>query len=397
MWIKAGSKHDPQGREGLSHFFEHLLCTKTKRFPDRQMRITAIEREGFLYNALITKELQQYFFLHSPEQTGKAIEFLIDGIWSTQLLSSDIEEEKDVIRNEEQSNYNDPMSYIWRLADRGLWGEKGLGKDLYGNINTISLIGKDDFVEFNKDFFIANNMTLLLINPRISDADILSLSFPTTSFSPSDKVSGQRSYEILMKKPSRGLIFEKRDISTAQIALSFTTQSIKNDREIMILTIIREYLASGWMSRLIQRLRLEKKLTYWVHGESRDYENEGYIRFYLSIAPEVLSDVIKIFEEEIVSLKTKTIPSEILKDHIRKHRADLLRQSIDSDSLLWWYGWYSSILRKNPQTIDEYLQAIDLINGNDIQQIAKKYLTDANFSMAYIGNKRPALSLPTFQ
>ncbi|MFN3510490.1 MAG: M16 family metallopeptidase, partial [Tsuneonella troitsensis] len=33
MWYEVGSKHDPQGRSGFSHLFEHILSRKTENMP----------------------------------------------------------------------------------------------------------------------------------------------------------------------------------------------------------------------------------------------------------------------------------------------------------------------------------------------------------------------------
>ncbi|MEO0699813.1 MAG: insulinase family protein, partial [Pseudomonadota bacterium] len=33
LWYKVGSKHDPEGRSGFSHLFEHILSRKTVNMP----------------------------------------------------------------------------------------------------------------------------------------------------------------------------------------------------------------------------------------------------------------------------------------------------------------------------------------------------------------------------
>ncbi|MEL7519092.1 MAG: insulinase family protein, partial [Pseudomonadota bacterium] len=33
LWYKVGSKHDPEGRAGFSHLFEHILSRKTVNMP----------------------------------------------------------------------------------------------------------------------------------------------------------------------------------------------------------------------------------------------------------------------------------------------------------------------------------------------------------------------------
>ena len=33
VWYDVGSKHDPEGRSGFSHLFEHILSRKTRNMP----------------------------------------------------------------------------------------------------------------------------------------------------------------------------------------------------------------------------------------------------------------------------------------------------------------------------------------------------------------------------
>jgi len=396
VWIAAGSRYDPKGKEGLSHLFEHLLGTKTKNYPDRQKRIVEVEREGFTYNAITTKETQLYFYMHSSEKTKRAVDLLVDGIWSSQFSSEDILEEKEVVNNEERDNFHDPASYIWRLADRGLWEGKDLAQDLYGSKESRASIEKHDFEAFQKHMFVPEKMTFILINSNMSDEEILSL--PLQDFTLQGKEIIGKNDKLRQKAQVKGhFIFEYRETDSVQIALSFLTDALHDEKETMLLSVVRDYLASGWMSRLIQRLRVEKKLTYWVSGETRDYRNSGYIRFTFSLQPNNLEEALKIFEEEIHNLKSKEIPKRILEDHIYKHKSDIIRQSVDPDSLLWWYGWYSSILLRRPQTVDEYIKALDNIEPLDIQKICRKYFIEENFSLALVGKEQLKIKMPTFQ
>lgn len=395
IWISAGSRYDLLGKEGLAHLFEHLLGAKTTTFPDRQKRNEAIEREGLTYNAITTKETQSYFYIHTVEKTRRALELLFDGIQNTLFTEQDIDEEKRVIQNEERRNYHDPASYIWRLADKGLWEKEELGKNLFGTHESLAAIRREDFLVFQEKMFSAERTTAVFVNPGMSDSELQSFALFPHYFSRKSAYPSSEDRNITTVK--KHIIFEQRDTETLHLAASFLTNSVRDKKEQMVLAFIRDYLANGWMSRLVQKLRVEKKLTYWVSGETRDYLGSGYIRFSFSLSPSELTTALHIFEEEIQKLKTTLLSHETMKNFLSKQRTDILQLSVDPESLLWWYGWYSSLLRETPQAINEYLTALEKLQPADLQQVAQKYFTASRFSLALLGEEPNGEIIPDFQ
>src|SRR5690349_16430818 len=60
MWYEVGSKHDPQGRSGFAHLFEHILSRKTVNMPYNQVnRLT--EDVGGTRNASTGDDRTNYF------------------------------------------------------------------------------------------------------------------------------------------------------------------------------------------------------------------------------------------------------------------------------------------------------------------------------------------------
>jgi len=56
VWFPAGSVCDPVGKEGLAHFFEHLLMIKTNNYPTKKRTVGKIEENGIYYNAYTQEE-----------------------------------------------------------------------------------------------------------------------------------------------------------------------------------------------------------------------------------------------------------------------------------------------------------------------------------------------------
>ncbi len=391
FWLRAGSREDPRGKEGLAHFFEHILTTKTAKFPDRQKRLVEIEKQGFLFNALTSLETANYYLVHSPEDTGSALDLLIDGLSSSVFEEKDIDEEKQIIIDEERRNQNDPRSYIWRLANSGLWPHSQMGSSFFGNQETIETITKNDLLDFYNTHYQPQNAIFLLIN---------SLENVGGQLKKLEKVKTLNSKTIVGKdnlSERKNIIFDKKDLNYSQIALSFLTTNGLNEKDQLILDLIKNYLASGWMSRLVMRLRVQEKLTYWVSSHSDRFNDTGFIRFTTSLDKGKMAIMLKIFEKEIILLKSETIQNEILDQHKNKYKNDILRSTLDINFLNWWYGSDFIAFGKKPLLINEYTEKILRVTPEQIQEVANKYFRKENFSLAIIGNEQEVEDIPNFQ
>lgn len=394
VWLNVGSSQDPIKKLGLAHFFEHLFFTRTKTYPDRQKRLENIEKNGFLYDAFTSLEYQHYYYIHTPDSSQRAFDLLTDGLMNTIFDVDSIKQEKQVILSEEKQNHSDPSSYIWRLANRGLWGHDYLGKDFYGSKKTLKLINLDDLLDFYKKNFTSSNIRFVFINSSISnklqndllDSITLNLNHPNAT---SSNLNTNASI-------SEQIVFEKMPTDNCQISFSFLTKQVSTVKEKAVQDFIVDYLASGWTSRFIQRMRIEKDLVYWVYSDSSNLSNTGYIRFMLSTPAKNIEEIFLIFEDEIKKLLRSSIDQSILKMHKTKFIADVYRNSTDYNWLMQWYG-FTSMLNGKPFTVQEFCNEISKLQPTDINEFARKYFSSDKLSIAYIFAKKLNFKVPTFQ
>lgn len=394
VWLDVGSSQDPIEKLGLAHFFEHLFFTRTNTFRDRQKRLENIEKNGFLFDAFTSLEYQHYYYIHTPDDSQKAFNLLSDGLVNTIFDVDSIKQEKQVIVSEEKQNHSDPSSYIWRLANRGLWGSDHLGKDFYGSEKTLALINLDDLLDFYKKYFISCNLRFVFINSSLSNKLQDELLDGTASHLNLSSVPSKdlKTYESI----SEQIMFEKMPTENCQISFSFLTKQISTIKEKAVQDFIVDYLASGWTSRFIQRMRIEEDLVYWVYSDSSNLSNTGYIRFLLSTSVKNIEKIMEIFEDEIKKLIHDNINEKVLKMHKTKFISDVLRNAADYNWLMQWYG-FTSMLDGKPFTVKEFCTEISRLKPSDINQFAEKYFANDKLSIAYIYSKKLNFKVPTFQ
>lgn len=380
LWSQRGSSLDPKGKEGLTHYFEHLFLNHAKSLPDKIAVLRKIDGLGLFFNANTRKNFVYYYFIQQATVQEEAYKILLEGLEDFAVTQKDIEREREVILNEQNQFVANSTVYAWNLADRGLWPDSPLSDSALGTQTSISRITQADIVQYKELLFAPENIGFLTISS-------LELSAPLTkkleALSP---VIGDPIPHAQEAGVSRKIMCEHRAGDTLFLVVSIPLPGLAQilpDK--MYLDYIRNYLASGWSSRLVERLRLDKNYTYWVFSGIESYREAGYFRISLVTTKQKLAEVVAIITEEIGALSQKKLSEEALTHHKNAMKAHLLKHYIQPEHMMWWYGW-NIFLAGRIVTIGDFLEAIDTITAADVHACGKRYLQTARMHFAVLGS-----------
>lgn len=383
LWSSRGSSLDPRGKEGLSHYFEHLFLNKTTTLPNKIAVLRKIDGSGLFFNAYTRKNSVYYYFIQRAQDQEEAYKILIQGLQEFSVEEKDVNREREVILNEQNQHSANPAVYVWSLADKGLWPDSPLNGSGLGTKSSVNSITMDDILHYKELLFAKENIGFLTISSlKISP----SIERELVKFTTSDTNSSESSEEYINPEHSKKIICEYRPSDSIFLSLSFPLPGLRRlIKDKLILDFVRNYLASGWSSKLIERLRLEKNYTYWVYGGIESFNEAGYFRISLSTTKKHIAEIINIVVDEIQKLQQEELDEELLIHHKNAMKAHLLKHYIQPENMLWWYGW-NIFLANRVITIGDYLDSIDSITPSEVQSCAIKYLPIKNLHIAALGN-----------
>ncbi|MFH1626880.1 MAG: pitrilysin family protein [bacterium] len=162
-----GAFNDPVGKEGLSHFLEHLLLKGCPSIPSKK----AI-REWSKINALNTLNAWTnfyntcYFLKCLPEKYDTVLIGLKDMIFNSYLKSEDIEEERKVIVQEAWGQFlnNKFLVYIKEFCDIFYYGNQhSRFSSSLGWPETILKISQEDIVSWHKKNYGIGNFYVVIV------------------------------------------------------------------------------------------------------------------------------------------------------------------------------------------------------------------------------------------
>jgi len=378
-WFRAGSCFDPVGKEGLAHFFEHLLMSRTKRYPTQTELTLAISREGINRNATTYADCACYYYKQSVDKTLLALDFLLDGLNSTPVLEDDIAAEYVIIADERIRKYNNPMRYLSSLSQIGLWPGKSLGRPLLGTEQTLQSITLDDFLKFKENYYQPCNAVFVAVSNEDPKKIIEKIE---RGYIATGKTFTKKRSEYL-QKPSV-VTLDQRTMNQVAVAINFRTAPLRDEAMPILDLVASYYFTNSWISQLVRKMRLERDFSYWVNGGSNGYFDTGFVNINYSTEPQKLCKSIEIVFEEINKLKNGDIRTADLDGAKALARLAYLTNTMNPYDIMMWYG-RQGVLCDKVCSINDYLAAMLAVTPTDIQRVARKYLIKENLAIALIG------------
>src|SRR5688572_15058963 len=159
FWAGTGSRDEPDGLAGASHFLEHLLFKGT----DRRSAIEiaeAVEAVGGEMNAFTTKEYTAYYIRILDEGLDLALDILSDVIWDPAFRPDEVDCERQVILEEIRMHEDTPDDLVHSLFSEALFPGQTVGREVLGVRDAIVAMSRDAIAGFHGHHYRAGNVVV---------------------------------------------------------------------------------------------------------------------------------------------------------------------------------------------------------------------------------------------
>ena len=162
MWYAVGSKHDPEGRSGFAHLFEHILSRKTENMPYNMInRLT--EDVGGVRNASTSDDRTNYFEI-VPAQYLETLLWTHAERMARPVIDAEVfERERSIVKEELRQRVLAPPYGRVRL----FWAENAFDnlpqrRPGIGSIEQLDSAKLDDARAFHQAFYGPDTATLIV-------------------------------------------------------------------------------------------------------------------------------------------------------------------------------------------------------------------------------------------
>jgi zinc protease len=325
VWYDVGSKHEPAGKTGFAHLFEHLMFNGTENVPgdifEPLQQVGATDTNGTTwfdrtnyFETVPTSALEVALFLES-DRMGHLL-----GAVSQKTLDN----QRGVVQNEKRQGDNQPYGLVEYAQIAALLPpDHPYGHSTIGSMEDLDKASLADVKAWFIDHYGPNNAILALAG----DIDMATAK-PLIEKYFGDIPAGKPVPKVEVSVPT--LAAPKSEVMKDHVA---TTRLYRywavpglNDADAGPLTIGTYVLGGLASSRLDNILVRQEQLAVRVSASYQEFAQLGFVEIYADVKPGVDADKVATRLDEIVAGFIEAGPTE---DEVQRVAIRRISQTID--------------------------------------------------------------------
>lgn len=374
LMIKAGTRDEPVGQEGMAHFIEHCLFKGTKTRKSFHI-LNRLEVIGGELNAYTTKEETCVHASVLRPHLERALELIADVCMHSIFPDKEIEKEKDVIVDEILSYQDTPYEQIFDDFENIVFNGHKLGTPILGTEQSIRKFKRSQLVNFVKENYLPSQM-ILVISGDHQNKEVVKLA--ETYFN--SKSKGKSAQERKAFKSFRPAVKEeKRNTSQVHYISGRPALSMHHPNRYNLVLLNNILGGPGMNSKLNLNIREKYGFTYTIESGYHAYTDSGIFHVYFATDRKNFEKARKLVQNEFDKLCTKPINSRVFSQYKEQLKGQIAIAQENRLSLMLSIG--KGLMNFNRIILpDEVMTRIEAVTATGVQQAAQDFLGDNKVS-----------------
>ena len=375
IWYNVGSRDEESGKTGLSHLLEHMMFKGTPKYGSK-MFSRIIQRNGGVDNAMTTKDYTMYFQTMASDRVGISIDLESDRMVNLIMDPRETVSERNVVMEERRMRYDDdPQNSLFESFVATALMTHPYRRPVIGWMTDIASLSRDELYRHYKEYYSPDNAFIVIVgdvNPEETMKKI------RAAFGDMKK-SGLVHRTVTGEPQQRGekRIFLKKAAELPYVVAGYHTPSFPHE-DSAGLEVLSVVLSGGKSARLYRSLIYEKKLALNAGADYSGMYRDPFL-FFLWGTPapgKGVAEVEKAIFAEIEAVK-EAPPSE--------REVQKAKNQIEASFIFGQDSLYMQAMRIGMfevlggwRLMDRYLEGIRKVTPEEVQRVARKYLTEDN-------------------
>lgn len=379
VWYDVGSGHEPPGRSGFAHLFEHLMFEETENLEDGEID-RLITQAGGSYNGTTNEYRTAYFEVLPSNRVNLALWIEAERMARLRVTPETFRNQREVVKEERRLRYdNQPYVNAQVTLDTMVMRDyPPYRHTVIGSMEDLDAATADDAREFYERFYVPNNATVVVAGdvptaqvrelaeeyfgpiPRGADPD------PLPPPPPLPRTDGER--RRVVPDP----------LANTPLYVAGFAIPPHDHPDTYPLTLLSSVFSEGESSRLHRRLVKEEAAALVVVSALDSRLGPGI--FFFGGLPNqgvAVGRIEALVDEEIEKLKAEGVTERELRKAKNQLRARLVRGRLEVREKASQLQHYR-LLHGDPSQINRELEDFGRVTVDDIRRVARAYLTEAN-------------------
>ena len=386
VWYKVGGSYEHDGITGISHVIEHMMFKGTPKYPAGKFS-EIIAANGGSENAFTSMDYTAFFQRIASDRLELCLELESDRMRNLLLSEDEYKKEIEVIKEERRMRTDDsPTALTYERFNAIAYNNSPYQHPIIGWMADLDTMTVDDVRDWYRTWYAPNNATLVVVGDVSAD-DVLKLA--TTYFGP------LKPSVIPQLKPRREI--EQYGVQRVQVRVPAKVpylimgykapvlSNAENTDEAYALEVLSGLLDGGSSSRLTRDLVRGKQIATSVSASYDLYAMHDSVFTLLAVpAGETgVDDLEAALKQELHDIQQNP-PSS---DELERVKAQVVASNVYEQDSSFYLGMQIGILETAGlgwQRKDEYVDRVNAVTAEQVQQVARRYFTDDRLTVAVL-------------
>ncbi|WP_310098329.1 pitrilysin family protein [Sphingomonas sp. BE138] len=393
VWYDVGSKHEPKGKTGFAHLFEHLMFNGSENAPgdffEPLQQVGATDFNGTTYydrtnyfETVPTAALDRALFLES-DRMGHLTGAITQGV---------LDEQRGVVQNEKRQGDNQPYGLLEYKAIEGLFpAGHPYGHSTIGSMADLDAASLADVKNWFRSHYGPNNAVLVLAG----DVDVATAR-PLVEKYFGDIPAGPKSVAppapIPMSLPGAAKEVMKDRVAATMVFKEWAVPGL-NDKDAAALQVAAGVLGGLASSRFDNALVKREKLATRVSASYESFAQVGTFSLTAIVRPGGDAALVSKRLDELVAEFLRTGPTA---DEVNRYVTSTVSNRIDGLEAVGGFGGKATALAEgalysnDPGFYKKQLAALAAQTPASVKAAADKWLSRPFYQVDIVNGDRDA-------
>lgn len=378
IWVKTGSRVEPETLNGISHFIEHMVFKGTVNRTAEEIAREGDALGGQL-DAFTTKELVCFNARVLDEHLPRAFDILADLVRSPVFLDADIDKERSVVMEEINMEEDNPDYLVHELFTQNFWRDHPIGRPILGTRQTLRGFNHKVVEEFFRRWYVPSQMLVAAAGHLEHDrfVELVAKEFDDLKAHPDG-------YQDWTPQPqARITARSKRELEQIHLCVGVPCYPVVHEKR-YALSLLNNILGGGMSSRLFQKIREREGLAYAVFSDVQAYRDTGCLTVYAGTSRETARQALHLILREFTRLKEEPVSADDLRRAKDTLKAGLMF-SLESTNARMHKLAREEMYFGRTLSADEILAGVEGVTPEQLQAAARDFFQPEQLGVTLLG------------
>jgi zinc protease len=383
----GGSRDERKGRTGFAHLFEHMMFKGSENVGPGEHFMLVFNNGGSM-NGTTSKDRTLYFETMPSNQLDLALFLEADRMRSLEITKENLDNQRHAVQEERRLGVdNQPYGKTFEAIDDLAYDNFAYEHSVIGSMEDLNAASVEDVASFFKTYYAPNNAVVAVVGD-VKTQDCLARIRKYFDAIPSQPPPAPVDMTEPPQTAERRLTLDDKLARLPRLDIVYKIPPAMSPDE-DALSVLGTVLGGGRSSRLHEQIVRQKQLASNASAFASAGRGPGLFRVNAMALPgKSAVEIEAAVYEEIEKVTNGPIAAweiEKARTAARSSFVSNVQSTLSRAVLLSQYAMFHD----NPGLINTRVDRIAAVTAQDVQRVARQYLTRENRSVV-ITNPKPA-------